>query len=189
MTQGQVYSHWGKVDDEVHLDRSQIESMLANRTVFHTDMSTTAQQKREKTQNSTEVETKQDGTGVTCIGASGSTAAPVQPAEAAHAEQSKDVRAGREASADVGKSPEGRPRSNQGSGIELQAAGMSQQEKTAAAKEHNRRVLARAGLEALGRQESVDGDVAEGSGAQKRQKAGGTVKKLEKMMRKKFARS
>lgn len=183
MTQGQVYSHWGPVNDEVNLEKSQIESMLANRTVYHADMSRSDQQQHKQTSSPAAQGTSQGGTKAenVCEGASGS--AKVQSDSSAHAEHSSA-----KPLSDVATSLQVWQKTLQCPGVELQAAGMLQQERTAAAKEHNRQVLATAGLEALGRQESVDGDGGKEGGARKggkRQRSGGTVKKmLEKVMRK-----
>jgi hypothetical protein len=35
MTQGQLYNHWGRVDDDLTLDAKQVEDMLALRPVFY----------------------------------------------------------------------------------------------------------------------------------------------------------
>ena len=43
MRQGQVYSHWGRVDDDVQLERGHIEALLAQRAVFHDSLEPSAQ--------------------------------------------------------------------------------------------------------------------------------------------------
>lgn len=187
MTQGQVYSHWGKVDDEVHLDRSQVEGMLALRTVYHADMSRSTQQRGAGTARAAAHPSSNDdkAAATRCASASGSAAVQADAASCAQTSRQPEGRARVEAVDGVDAGAEAQVKCMHTSGVQLQAAGMSQQEQAAAAKEHNKRVLATAGLEAVGRQDAVDG----GGGAHKRQRAGGTVKKLEKMMRKKFARS
>lgn len=187
MTQGQVYSHWGKVDDEVHLDSSQVEGLLARRTVYHADMSRSAQQKREgSTSVAAYVKRDSTGTEARCEGASDTVAVPGDVTTCAQTSGPPEGRARVKAASGVGACPQTQAEKRRNSGVELQGAGMSQQEKSAAAREHNKRVLAKAGLEALGVQGALDGDGMEARGANKRHKAGGAVKKLEKMMRKKL---
>jgi hypothetical protein len=153
-----VYNHWGRVDDEMNLEPSQIESMLARRVVYHAQMSHTKKSYEKKSKSGT----------------------PGNDSSTQNEEKAEQSAVGT-ASAQV------QPKRQTDSRVELQAAGMTQQERTAAAKEHNRRMLARAGLEALGR--SVDGDEHEGSeGRQKRKRSGGTVQKIQKIMRKQFSR-
>eukprot|EP00892_Ulva_mutabilis_P000346 jgi/Ulvmu1/10311/UM060_0113.1 len=46
MTQGQVYSHWGRVDDDVQLDRAHVENLPAQRAVFHDSLAAAARSPR-----------------------------------------------------------------------------------------------------------------------------------------------
>jgi hypothetical protein len=188
MTQGQMHSHWGRVDDEVNLDKAQIEDLLARRTVYHADIVRSDRQQCKRPRSAAAISTEAEGkeSSETCQGVSGARAAAGQPAVESQNNASEASRA--HVSPAVGHSLQ--DEANGRTRVELQAAGMSQQEKAAAVREHNRQLLARAGVEAIGRQhQTVDIDSAgERSGNSKRRRAGGTVQKLERMMRKRFAR-
>lgn len=178
MTQGQMHSHWGRVDDVVNLDASQIENMLASCAVYHDVVSS----RKRKAEAGTKRTEGPEDTKMRKLGTSHAT--EETDAHSNVDKHSTVAEPGEESSTPVVESAKVKRNTNQGQHLELQAEGMSQKERTAAAREHNKRVLAAAGLAAVGREETLDGSSTEGQ-VQKKKKSGGAVKKLEKMMSRK----
>jgi hypothetical protein len=187
-TQGQVYSHWGHADGEVRLEREQLESLLARRTVFLADAARTKRSAdAEHTQRSADAEHTHRSADAACA-RSAKCARSDGAATAVHSEGADAADGACEPAEAPGAAAEAQPQAQPGWPA-LLSAGMSQKELRAAAKEHNMRVLAQAGMEAVGRQDRPGTDSAEGNATQKARRSGsGTRKKLESMMRK-MARS